>query len=492
MSAAPHQPVSSPSTDTCSPARPSRETSFTRSVAKYAGFALLLSWHYVFWFVPSIFSNVQLMDDCVTYSWLVNLFATAVFAFLIGLALGRKRHLSHWSALFAAAPLLLAAGTLTLALLPYDKTPAAIWYAASIALGALEAILWILWGEHFACEKAQFSITHIGTAFGVTLLTTVLVADIIPDGITPYFAALLPLASGALLIAARRRASDTFPVLLPAGAASAGVHNMIMVGCLTLFATAACYFLVAIIPWEELPTRDRTFTIGIMVGAAFMLLIAGSCALSKGRLNVFKIFPTLFVLEIIAFALFLSSRDLFLLSFDIGTGLSAIFEILLIMYFGILITKGYVTAALGFACSCGFARLGKGLGNTLAVSYEHMPEVAAAITPETALFFMCLLACLIIPLVRREYSIVALTTIAPTKSEIEQICAEAAQEFGLSSREEDVLLLIARGYTAKAIADKLVLSAHTVNTHIRHIYDKMQIHKRSELLNYLNMQRSDY
>ena len=223
-----------------------------------------------------------------------------------------------------------------------------------------------------------------------------------------------------------------------------------------------------------------------------MLLIAASCALAKDHLNVFKIFPGLFVLEIAAFALFIASRDLFVISFDIGTGLSAIFEVLLIMYFGILITKGYVTAATGFACSCGFARLGKCLGNTLAVAYEHMPEFAAAFTPETALFFMCLLAGLIIPLVRREYNIVALTTIAPTKSEIEQICSEAAKEFSLSTREEDVLLLIARGYTAKAIADKLVLSPYTVNTHIRHIYDKMQIHKRSELLNYLNMQRSDY
>lgn len=42
------------------------------------------------------------------------------------------------------------------------------------------------------------------------------------------------------------------------------------------------------------------------------------------------------------------------------------------------------------------------------------------------------------------------------------------------------------------MAEKLVISPYTVNTHIRHIYDKTQIHKRSELLNYLNMQRSDF
>ena len=86
----------------------------------------------------------------------------------------------------------------------------------------------------------------------------------------------------------------------------------------------------------------------------------------------------------------------------------------------------------------------------------------------------------------------ALTATPPSKDEIGEICAEVAEEFGLSAREREILLLIARGYTTNSMASKLVISPYTVNTHIRHIYDKMQIHKRSELLNYLNMQRSDY
>ena len=62
----------------------------------------------------------------------------------------------------------------------------------------------------------------------------------------------------------------------------------------------------------------------------------------------------------------------------------------------------------------------------------------------------------------------------------------------LRAREGEILLLIAQGHTTNSMAEKLVISPYTVNTHIRHIYDKMQIHKRSELLNYLNMQRSDF
>ena len=195
---------------------------------------------------------------------------------------------------------------------------------------------------------------------------------------------------------------------------------------------------------------------------------------------------------IIAFSLFLADEGAYFPAFFVALGISALFEILLIMYFGILTSKGYTTPAVAFSFSGSFARAGIAVGNTLAVSYEHSPELAAAITPETCLVFIGMLAALLIPLVRQEYNIVALTTAPPTKAEIDKVCTEAAKEFELSGRECEILHLIARGYTANAIATKLVISPYTVNTHIRHIYDKMQIHKRSELLNYLNMQRSDF
>ena len=102
---------------------------------------------------------------------------------------------------------------------------------------------------------------------------------------------------------------------------------------------------------------------------------------------------------------------------------------------------------------------------------------------------MCVLAVLLVPLVRQEFNIVALTAAPPTKAEIG---SEVAKEFSLSGREAEILVLIARGYTTNNMAEKLVISPYTVNTHVRHIYEKMQIHKRSELLNYLNMQRSDF
>lgn len=441
----------------------------TRPALKYVGFALLLAWHYALWFVPHMFTQTELLDERVTISWLVNLGATVVSLLLIAFALGRKRHLSAYRWLYVAAPALTCLATLAICLIPQVFTVPGLAYALSFFLGITESVMWILWGERYACVKANFTLRHIGTTFGLTLLGTIILAWVLPSYVTTAFVSLLPIASGILLVAARRDGSRAFPVLLPKSAAQGGLKNMVAVSIITFLASVACYFLVAIIPWEVLPTGDVSFTLGILGGAAIMLGIAGISIASKDKANIFKMFPWLLVLLIAAFALFLADEVAFFPAFIMATGISSLLEILLIMYFGILTSKGYVTPAVAFAFSGAFVRAGIAVGNTWAVGYEHAPE-----------------------LVRQEFNIVALTAAPPTKAEIDEICSEVAKEFSLSGREAEILVLIARGYTTNNMAEKLVISPYTVNTHVRHIYEKMQIHKRSELLNYLNMQRSDF
>lgn len=463
-----------------------------RPSLKYVGFALLLAWHYALWFVPHMFTQTELLDERVTISWLVNLGATVLFLLVFAFLLGRKKHLSSYTWMYVTAPALTAAATLALCLLPQVFTVPGLAYALSFFLGATESALWILWGERYACVKANYSLRHIGTTFGVAVLATVAIAWALPAYAATVFVAALPLASGALLVQARRDGERSFPVLLPKSAAQGGLKNMVAVSAITFLASVACYFLVAIIPWEVLPTGDSSFTLGVVGGAVLMLGLAGISLLTKDKANIFKMFPWMIVLLIAAFGLFLADPVSYFPSFIMSTGISSLMEILLIMYFGILTSKGYVTPAMAFAFAGGFVRAGIAVGNTWAVGYEHAPQLAMAITPETCLALICLLAVLLIPLVRQEFNIVALTAAPPTKAEIDEICAEVAKEFNLSGRESEILVLIARGYTTNNMAEKLVISPYTVNTHVRHIYEKMQIHKRSELLNYLNMQRSDF
>jgi len=49
-----------------------------------------------------------------------------------------------------------------------------------------------------------------------------------------------------------------------------------------------------------------------------------------------------------------------------------------------------------------------------------------------------------------------------------------------SARQREMLELLAAGEPYKAIADKMGLSIHTVRGYIRRIYEKLQVHSRSE------------
>lgn len=52
----------------------------------------------------------------------------------------------------------------------------------------------------------------------------------------------------------------------------------------------------------------------------------------------------------------------------------------------------------------------------------------------------------------------------------------------LSRREQEILEFLSRGYRYKEIADQLFLSIDTVRTHIRNIYEKLQVNSRAEAL----------
>jgi DNA-binding NarL/FixJ family response regulator len=54
----------------------------------------------------------------------------------------------------------------------------------------------------------------------------------------------------------------------------------------------------------------------------------------------------------------------------------------------------------------------------------------------------------------------------------------------LTDRETDVLRLVAKGLTARQIAERLVLSHRTVENHVQSTLRKLQLHNRVELARY--------
>jgi DNA-binding NarL/FixJ family response regulator len=51
--------------------------------------------------------------------------------------------------------------------------------------------------------------------------------------------------------------------------------------------------------------------------------------------------------------------------------------------------------------------------------------------------------------------------------------------YGLTTREKEILSLLVDGATMRVVAAHLCLSYHTIDTHLRNIYDKLHAHSRS-------------
>jgi DNA-binding CsgD family transcriptional regulator len=51
----------------------------------------------------------------------------------------------------------------------------------------------------------------------------------------------------------------------------------------------------------------------------------------------------------------------------------------------------------------------------------------------------------------------------------------------MTKSELAVAQLVANGHTNREIADRLFVSPHTVNTHLRHVFAKLQVNSRVDL-----------
>ena len=68
---------------------------------------------------------------------------------------------------------------------------------------------------------------------------------------------------------------------------------------------------------------------------------------------------------------------------------------------------------------------------------------------------------------------------------------EWAVEHGLTARESQVLVQLARGWSANAIAADLGITQNTAWAHIKRIYVKLDVHSKQELIEYIEREVID-
>lgn len=76
------------------------------------------------------------------------------------------------------------------------------------------------------------------------------------------------------------------------------------------------------------------------------------------------------------------------------------------------------------------------------------------------------------------------TSLVTSEDAKEKVFNNVAYQYGLTTREIEVLLLLVSGRSGTYIAKELVLSPETVKGHTRHIYQKLNVHSKQELIDW--------
>lgn len=460
----------------------------------YFGLMSMLAWFYCFWFVSDAFRETDLLDWTVTFSWIVFLPATTVTLLAVSALLARNQSLDlkhcylsdvHW--LDAAVAGTLSLGGLLLHLRP-DGTPDwMLAYVLPIMLGMAYAVMWILWGERYARLTVPYSAFKVSVAYVSVVLASLAVAYALPPIANSVAIALIPLAT--LWSMRRKSGADhgEYPKMLPKKTRDAVRPNLAVV-CGAVAATSALsYFTLAIIPLWDLPFGNDSFTLGVVVGAIGMALVGFLAKQQPERFTIFRMFPWMLVFTVAASLLYLSGNvAYFPWGFVLSLTLSSMYAIMLIMYSGILVKKGYLRPATAFALCGACVYGGIFVGNGTAIFFEHNLQLEPMFLQPVTIALILLVAFSIIPFMRQESRIEELMAPVEKASDLKDMVQATAEEFGLSPRETEILELLARGFNTERVARELVISNYTVQTHIQHIYTKTGIHRRSDLMDYLN------
>lgn len=466
-----------------------------KEVHPFVGFAPLFAWHFCFWFAPTAAPFTDLLSADTTASWLAYL-ATSVGTLLIAaFVLGNKRRLRSDGRMYALAPMMLGVLSLASSYGPLVFDGPLQRFVIPMMLGAVESYCFLLWGERLSSLSYRGTSTDAVVAVAAVVVAAFVAAMVLPGPVTAVFVALLPVLSGFALVREGEGERGEPSVLKPRAVRKRADRNIAVVSGISATTCAACFFLLTIIPSHDLIGGDWAYGYGLVAGTLAILLASAVVGVLSKADNPFRIIPWLLVMVLVAFALFLGLRGKANgFSFFFITLVYSSFELLLMVYFVVVAQKGAASSAIAIGVSLGLFRLGVLAGDSVSISLESAGLEVSTLVDLMASICLCVVAVLLLPFVSEGRYMETLTkeTADIGGEALAKACDDTAKEFGLSPREREVLELIVRGYAVDNMAEKLVISPHTVRAHIRHVYEKTQMHKKSVLIGYVMEQTSHY
>lgn len=479
---------------------------FNQTKIRYLGLGVLLAWVYCTWFSDGIFSASQRAVAVTTLNY--SLVGSVVSLFAI--AFRRHKRTPFSQRIVFASAVALSITTLLFFVLPDGPALYAIAFLGGLSGG----MLWVAWGELFCqidAETMESAIPASLVAFIVAASTVYLM----PAPVSGIFSAILPIISIVMLLLCKNQepADFTFP-------ASKRPFREVLP---SLFGMAACSMVCSIatgfVVATAMPTLEMLqgsgFILVYVVGAFIAVCISVFALAHTRHVNLSFLYE--WAIPLIVFSLSLCAlrypgcEDAALI---LGCAATLYVEVLFYVIFARIAANGLCLPSETFGIFRGVVQLGFLIGTVLSAI---LAGVIGAYLP-TCLLMICVCV-VMLPLFmhlqgRFESSAmganedeapclrVATSPATPTHEQTapNSTCQQAtapttegyaqdhdvvsriAAEYKLSNRETEVLGYLSKGRSVPYMREAMVLSKSTIETHVKHIYTKCDVHSKQELL----------
>ncbi|MEG0503556.1 MAG: LuxR family transcriptional regulator [Raoultibacter sp.] len=459
------------------------------------GFGLIYVWSSCLWETP-IFSPIRVSTASgdMFSIWLLSACLTPIACIVCAFA-GRKRELTEYPALFFTAPLLAVIGTICVALYPHSPESLHVPLAviAGIGTGVGPAIMIVLWVGLYASLDIEVTETVVPASF-LLIVVCMLVFPYLSAPIAIPLAILLPIISGILLVLSRNTVPTSNPALSSreseGTSSSYPLASMLRTFLLILVAYAiSCS--VSFLQEDTMPLlADATATV---IGMLFVLFSA------RIDLEVYFRWMSAPLILSVVFAAFPNSLSL-TISAVLANAMFTSLEIIMILYFIRLAHKTKRPASFFIGIGVCATYTGLLIGYLLGIEGASLIAAGQLNAQTICLVLVGVFAVAMLLVPRKDsawtggHSPALASTASTADSAVDaepsisppitfdMICDNVAQRHKLSARETEVFKLMAQGRSQPYIREVLYLSKNTVSTHIKHIYRKLDIHSKEELI----------
>ena len=512
-----------------------RERAVLAAVERFAplrrlGWAFLLAWVFCVFYTNAVsgYTGAKASTLAVGAGW--DLFFTGlpvsmsvVMLVLIVVLEKRLGSPAQHAALFWIAPLATAVSTpLLFCELPDFGATAALFVIGAVLTGFGSGFMWVMWGEYYA-KVTQEEVEFLAPSSAVAAAVLVLVVSAMQGWMALVVVTAFPLMSGLCLLLSWRDAQGRDATAEYRGAAEqrafAEAHDSARKGLPRVLKSmgragfgilAACLFVcVEGSFWSGSSGQDATAAqVALVVSIAFMLMVGLSATAGPRRVSLSFLYRWMCPTLVVGFAAFIVLGETAGAYVAYVVAIAARFAFCLItqMYFARYAVQGAATPVQSYGLGWIFVHLGDLLGVVTLVLVESGMAAGVFSLDQVAVVSIALLVGATMCGARTgvgglpapappgprpgggegggataDY---AATAPAPA-ADIDELTArilELAERGGLTPRETEVFDLLARGRSIPYVRDALVISRETAATHAKHVYAKLDVHSRQELI----------